>query len=162
MVAEVHVRAPVEVREVLHAQRHGRHQSSAHRGRRRAHVQRTAVERLDKLRHPDELIAGRGALAAEPGHAFLHEVPAQQVAAGRARERDVRLQRDRTARRHIRSELGAEAFPQHGPVRGERPPVVAEVDRVRATGGPGEVARVRERDGHGRSRAAHSRAHAAR
>ena len=155
MVAEVHVRAPVEVREVLDPKGHVRHKARPERRGRPAHVERSAEERRHIGGYGDLLVIRRDALPREPRETLLHEIPAQEVVPGAARERDVRLERHGPARRHVRRELRALAFPDERAVRRERPPVVAEVDRVRSAGGPREVARVRDRDRHRCLRAAH-------
>ena len=151
VVAQVDRAVEVEVREVLHLERHGDRHAGAHRGGRPRRVDRAAVEERDVRGHRHGLVERRDALAAEPGDALLHEVPAQQVGPGLGREHDVRGELRGALRRHVREELRARAVPHDG-AAARVGPVVAQRDRVRPGSGPGEVARVRERDRHGRRR----------
>src|SRR5258708_2380686 len=80
VVAEVHRAVPIAARKILDPDGHARgHQHRDRRGRLREH-RRAELERL-RGRHHDGLVERLHALAAEPGHAFLHEIPTERVGA---------------------------------------------------------------------------------
>ena len=148
MIAEIHVRAPVEVGHVLDPDRHERRRLRVHRRGGLFDAKRSAVERHDIRRDRDRLLGHPDTLAREPRDAFLHEVPAQEVGPDSAREREVRLDLGQLAGGHVRGELRPQTIPHDG-LAGAVDPVIAQGHGVRTGRGPGEVAGVAERDRHG-------------